>query len=191
MKAIIVHRWDGTPQSDWYPWLKKELEKTKWKVIIPRMPNTSEPEIKAWVNHLQKIAENSKEEILFVGHSIGCQTILRYLAVASSKLKVRGIVLVAPWLTLQNLEDKEAKAIAEPWIKTPIDFGKVKEKTKNIIVILSDNDQYVDYKKHKRLFAQKLNARIIVEKGKGHFTAEDGVVKMPVVLKELENFRKE
>ena len=188
MKAIMVHRWDGTPQSDWYPWLKKELEKKKWKVIIPRMPNTSEPKIKAWVNYLKKTADNCDENTFFVGHSIGCQTILRYLAVASSKLKVRGIFLVAPWLTLQNLEDKEAEAIAEPWIKTPIDFGKVKEKTKNIIVILSDDDPYVDYKKHKHLLRQKLNAKIIVERKKGQFTADDGAVKLPVILKELEKF---
>lgn len=26
-KALILHAWYATPESDWYPWLKTELEK--------------------------------------------------------------------------------------------------------------------------------------------------------------------
>lgn len=186
MKAVIVHRWDGNPQSDWYSWLKKELEKRKWKVIIQKMPNTSEPEITAWVNYLNKVVGNPDEETYFIGHSIGCQTIMRYLAGLPSNTKIGGVVFVAGWVKLQNLDDKEAKAIAKPWLETPINFTKIKEKTKNITVILSDNDPYVDYKEHKLLFTQKLNAKIISEKGKGHFTEENGITKIPKVVRELE-----
>jgi len=186
MKIILVHRWDGTPRSDWYPWLKQELEKRKWKVVILRMPNTSEPKIDAWVNYLKKIVENPDEEMYFIGHSIGCQAIMRYLAQLPPRTKVGGLIFVAGWLKLQNLEDDDAEAIAKPWLETPIDFSKVKEKTKNIIVILSNNDPYVDYKEHKNVFMEKLNAKIIVEKGKGHFTEEEGVTKIPEVIKELQ-----
>lgn len=187
MKAIIVHRWDGTPQSDWYPWLKKELERKGWKVTVPEMPNTAEPEMNSWVEHLRKVVGIPHEKTYFIGHSIGCQTIMRYDAALPTGVKVGGIILVAGWIKLRNLESKEAEEIARPWLESPINFEKVKEKTNHMTVFLSDNDKYVDCKEHKHLFKEKLNAKIIVEKKKGHFTAGEGILEIPEVVQELED----
>ncbi|KKQ37224.1 MAG: hypothetical protein US53_C0024G0012, partial [Candidatus Woesebacteria bacterium GW2011_GWA1_37_7] len=46
------------------------------------------PKIKEWVPFLQENMSNPDEETHFVGHSIGCQTILRYLETLSEKTKV-------------------------------------------------------------------------------------------------------
>ncbi len=54
-KVVIVHRWDGTPRSDWYPWLEKELEKKGLEVSVPEMPATETPEIDKWVPFLSKV----------------------------------------------------------------------------------------------------------------------------------------
>ena len=47
-RVFIVHGWDFNPKMNWYPWLKKELERKGFDVMVPEMPNTSEPEINAW-----------------------------------------------------------------------------------------------------------------------------------------------
>ncbi|MBI2667263.1 DUF1749 domain-containing protein [Candidatus Woesearchaeota archaeon] len=181
MKVYIIHRWDGTPKSDWYPWLKKELEKKGFEVITPEMPNTSEPEINQWVSHLNKIIKNSSEEIYLIGHSIGCQAIMRYLT-TQTNIRIRKVIFVSGWFTLKNLEDKESEKIAKSWIETPIEFNKIKNKAKNITVFLSDNDPFVNLKENKEIFEKNLNAKIIVEKNKGHFTKDDGIDKIPEVL---------
>lgn len=186
MKIILVHRWDGTPDSDWYPWLKKELEKKGHHVIVPAMPNTSEPEITAWVGHLQKIVGKPDEQTYFFGHSIGCQTIMRYLATLPKGTKIGEVVFVAGWLKLRNLEDETAEQIAQPWLKTPIDFSAIQEKAKSITVFLSDNDQYVPLQENKNLFEQKLNAKVVIVRNKGHFTAEDGITTLPEILQIVE-----
>jgi len=152
VRVIIIHRWDGRPNSDWYPWLKKELEKQGHSVEVPAMPDTAEPKINAWVTHLKKIVGNSKEEVFFIGHSIGCQTIMRFLAEAGSNVKVAGIIFVAGWLKLENLEDDDVKALAKPWLETPTDFAKIKLKTDNITVFLSSNDPYGCVKENEKLF---------------------------------------
>ncbi len=92
MKVILVHRWEGTPRSDWYPWLKKELEKKGFTVIIPNMPNTSKPKINAWVSYLKKIVGTLDEETYFIGHSIGCQAIMRLLE--KEEYKIRKVILL-------------------------------------------------------------------------------------------------
>lgn len=166
MKVTIVHRWDGSPTCDWIPWLKKELESKGYQVNVPSMPNTSEPEINAWVEHLKK----QNPEGILIGHSIGCQTILRYLEKYQNK-NISKIVLVAPWITLQNLEDEESEAIAEPWLDTPIDFNKIKKLNIPCTRLLSDDDPYVPVTDEK-IFKEKLGAKTIILCGKEHFNGK-------------------
>ena len=77
-KAYIIHGWGGNPQESWLPWLKEELEKRNFKVNIIKMPNPNHPTIKSWVGKLEKVVKADSETYL-IGHSICCQTILRYL----------------------------------------------------------------------------------------------------------------
>mgnify|MGYP001607242926 CR=1 FL=1 len=186
MKNIyIIHRWDGNPNSDWYPWIKKELENKNFKIIILEMPNTSKPIINAWVNKLKETIKNVDENTYFIGHSIGCQTIMRYLEQLPENTKIGGAIFVAGWFNLANLEGEEVEAIAKSWIETPIKFNKIKNKIKDLIVILSNNEPYNFVKENSKIFNEKLNAKIIIENKKGHFTEEDGVKELPIVLNKL------
>ncbi|MBU1255710.1 alpha/beta hydrolase, partial [Patescibacteria group bacterium] len=60
-RIIIIHGWEGSPEREWLPWIRKELEKRDFNVIIPEMPNPEEPRIKEWVNHISSIVEDSDE----------------------------------------------------------------------------------------------------------------------------------
>ncbi len=187
MKVVLVHRWDGTPEYDWYPWLKQRLEHKGFEVVVPSMPNTAEPEITAWVNHLKKVVGVPARHTYFIGHSIGCQTIMRYLETLPKHIRIGGAIFVAGWFVLENLENDDVTAIVRPWVETPIDFTKIKEKTTKISVFLSDNDPFGGFK-NAPLFKKHLNAKVIQEKGRGHFTAEDGVTELPEVIEELNKF---
>lgn len=181
--AFIIHRWGGSPKADWYPWLAEQLESKGFSVVVPEMPDTENPVIEKWVGKLKQLAKNPDKETYFIGHSIGCQTILRYLE--SANQKVGGVVLVAPWTHLIGIEDdKESKEIAAPWINKPIKWNKVKEHCNNFICIFSDNDPYVPLSEAE-LFRKHLNAEIIIEKTKGHFTQDDGITEIHAVLNEL------
>jgi len=180
-KIFIVHRWDGTPDKDWLPWVKGELEKKGYEVIVPEMPNSQEPKIEEWIPFLANLVGEADEDTFFIGHSVGCQTIMRYLEFIYPA-KIGGIIFVAPWFNLINLEDEESSAIAKPWIETPVDLEKVKNATDNITVLMSDNDPFVPLT-DKEIFERKLNARVIVKKNMGHFTGDDGVMEIPKLLK--------
>lgn len=184
-RAFIVHRWDGTPKSDWYPWLKKELEKKGFKVEVPTMPNTSEPKINDWVNHLKKVVGKLDNKTSFIGHSIGCQTIIRFLEKETYNSKLGNVVFVAGWFKLDNLEGEEVEAIANPWIDTPIDFNKIKPKLSKLSVFLSTNEPHGFIEENSKMFKEGLDAKIIILKDRGHFTADDGVNKLPEILNEL------
>lgn len=186
-RAFIIHGWDGYPEEGWFPWLKTELEKREFTVEIPSMPHPDGPTIEDWVGHLAKLVGEPDEQTYLIGHSMGCQTILRYLASLEDK-RVGGAVLVAGFFELVPLKTKEEKRIVRPWLEAPIDFDKVKAATSNITVILSDNDEWVPLEHNKELFEQCLSPKIIVEHGRGHFSGSSGIKELPAALEAIEQY---
>jgi predicted alpha/beta hydrolase family esterase len=175
-RAIIVHGWSDNPEGSWFPWLKRKLEEKGMKVEVPAMPDTDIPKIDAWVKKLEETVGNPDKDTFLVGHSIGCQAIMRYLE--KTNAKVGGILFVAGWFTLKGLGNDE-QIVAKPWLETPINTDKVK--TNKIIVILCDDDPYVPVS-NAETFKKRLNAEIIMQTGKGHFSGEDGVTELPEAL---------
>ena len=165
-RVFIIHRWEGTPKDDWYPWLKEELEHRGFEVIIPAMPNTENPTIEEWVPALEKAIGEVDKDTYLIGHSVGCQTIIRYLQ--ETDAKVGGVLFVAGWLSLQGLETQEEKDVTEPWLTTPIDFDKIKRLSNKITAIFSLDDPFVPIS-DSVIFREKLGAKTITEKNKGHF----------------------
>lgn len=188
-KVVIVHGWGGSSQKEWFPWIKRELEGRDCEVFIPDMPDTDEPKIDEWVGYLADLAKEPDENAYFVGHSVGCQTILRYLEALAGR-KIGGVILVAPWFNFLNLGEAEDEEIAKPWLETPINFEKVKKATDKIMAIFSDNDPYVPIEENRKILEGKLNAKIIIDRNMGHFNEEYGIAEIPSLLKVFESFIK-
>jgi len=182
-KVFIVHGWGGYTKEGWFPWLKKELSKKGFKVKILSMPDTEYPTIKRWVSFLKKNVKSPDKNTYFIGHSIGCQTILRYLEKLRKNEKIGGAIFVAGWFNLINLEKNEVK-IAKPWLEKKINLTKITAKSKKNVSIFSNNDPVVPLSDYK-IFKEKLNSKIIIQRGKGHFSGSDKIKKLPIVLKEL------
>jgi len=185
-RVFIVHRWGGSPNADWYEWLKEKLEKKGFHVTIPTMPNPDTPEITSWVNTLRKAVGKPDSDTFFVGHSIGCQTILRYLESLPNNVKVGGAVFVAGWfvLTPESTPTEQEQKIAKPWLEQQINFKKVRSHIDKMVTILSDNDPYVPLIENQCDF-DTLGAKIIVQRKKGHYDTESKTFTLPVALKAL------
>jgi uncharacterized protein len=180
MTVYIIHGWGSTPESDWFIYLKKELTKKRYEVKIPVMPDTDNPKIKPWVEKLKSFKVDTNT--IFVGHSVGCQTILRFLENYPEKLNK--VILVAPWITINkdNLDENEEWSVAKPWAEIPIDFSKIKDKAKEFIVVYSEDDPYAIKKEIKKLI-KNLDAKELNVGKKGHICQGDGIITLPEILK--------
>ncbi len=176
-KVIIIHGWEGSPQANWFPWLKKELEAKGFIVGVPTMPNTMHPTLESWLAYLKKNTGEPDESTYFVGHSLGVITILRYLESLEDK-KVGGIVLVAGFPEPIGYEE------IDNFFVKPLDYQRVKKTVDKIISIHSDNDPYVPLK-NGAILKEKLGAELITIPNAGHFNAEDGFTELPVVLESI------
>jgi predicted alpha/beta hydrolase family esterase len=66
----------------------------------------------------------------------------------------------------------------------PFDAEKAQTHCDKSVMIFSDNDPYVPMEKSLEM-AKQLGAKTILERGKGHFTAREGVTALPSALAAL------
>lgn len=178
-RVFIIHGWDGYPEEGWFPWLKKELESKGCEVCVPAMPDPAEPKIETWVPFLRELVGEVDENTFFVGHSIGCQTILRFIESLPENAKIGGAVFVAGWYNLRNLETEEEERIAGPWVNTPRNDEKIRKFLEGkSIAIFSDNDPWV-IPENQNSWKEKVGAEIIIEHNRGHFSGNDGITELP------------
>jgi len=152
------------------------------------MPDSGNPKIEVWIPFLAEQVGIPDTDTYFVGHSVGSQTVLRYLASLPAGVRVGGAVFVAPWLALDEEtireEGPESVEIAKPWVETPIDWEKVRTHADKFFAIFSDDDPFVPIENQK-FFEERLGAKNVMEHAKGHFSESDGIVELPIVLEQL------
>lgn len=185
-KALIIHGWDGNPDEPLHQYLRGELEPLGYEINTPNMPNPATPVIRDWINKIGDVFNSETD--LIIGHSIGCQAVLRFIETLGTNISIPKVILIAPWMKLDmntiEEEGEEVIAIAKPWMETPIDFDKVKKIAKIVVAIFSDNDSYVpldqvDY------FKEELGAITYIEHNQGHFTVSDDFKKLHTDFKKL------
>lgn len=181
MRVIIVHGWAGTPRQCWFPWLKTELENKGYRVEVPQLPNPLLPKIKEWVPFLSKVVGKINDQTYFVGHSTGCQAILRLLE--KSKTKAGGAVLVAPFFKMEGIP----REVVKEWVETPLNFLKIKANLPRATAIFSDDDPLVPLC-NKEIISSKLGSKIVVLENQRHC---EKTKTLPVALFELEKIIRE
>lgn len=185
-RVFIVHGWGGNPGECWFPWLRHALQQQGFDVIVPQLPDTENPKIENWVPALSKVVGVADESTYFVGHSMGCQTIARFIETLPEGIRVGGAVFVAGFFKrLTGLESEEgAQKMADAWLNAPIDLQKVKLHLPSSIAIFSDNDPYVPMD-NEDAFRSELGSTIIEEHALGHFNDSAGVKELPSVLEAI------
>jgi predicted alpha/beta hydrolase family esterase len=183
--VIVVHAFGGSPKKFWYSKLAEALVDDA-RVEVLRMTDPATPRIAAWVGDLERRAAAAAEEaaaakvlgraVYFVGHSVGCQAIVRYLAtpaaaslLAGGSLRLGGVLCVAAWF---SVIDPWAKI--EPWCTTPIDTDAARRLIEShgapLVVLVSDDDRYTpDHAANATAWHDRLGARTRTLSGARHF----------------------
>ena len=180
-RAVIVHGWGGTPKAGWFPWLAAELTRAGFQTQVPALPETGEPRIFRWVPALAATVGRPDSETYFIGHSMGCQTIARYLQSLPAGDVVGGAVFVAGFFRrLSGLSSDPAEQATDAhWLKAPIDLPAVRAHLRKSIAIFSDDDPFVPLENVDD-YRLVLKSEVIIEHGKRHYSGNDGVLELPV-----------
>lgn len=187
MKRIfIIHGWGDTPKSNFIPWLKESLERKGFSVSTPAMPDTDNPKVEEWVSYLSSQVGEPDAQTYLIGHSMGCQAIIRYLSTLEQGKVIGGALLIAGFVRIKDgvLSESE-KPIIKPWTESQIDWEKAAAHSRVFVSIFSDNDPYIDHVYTSKLFAEKLESNVIIMHNAMHFREKDGYKELRQALDEM------
>jgi predicted alpha/beta hydrolase family esterase len=200
MKFIIFHGSYGSLEGNWFPWLKRELEKLRQEVLLPKFPTDDWDEVNKigenniknykpkqtlnnWLAAFEKqVLPNIQEDdkLCFIGHSMGPQFILQ--VVDKYDIQLDSAIFVSPFMEDIKGGWYQFYAVNKTFYKTDFDFNKLRRLIPVSYVLYGSDDPYVD-SKYPKEFAEKLGSEIIEIKGGGHLNAEVGMTSFPKVLK--------
>jgi predicted alpha/beta hydrolase family esterase len=175
-RLIVIHRWAGRPDAVFYPWLRREIRRSMRdafdEVRIPLMPEPDAPVIERWVEAIGEVVgrpTSSLARTVLLGHSVGCQAILRWLATLPAGHRIAGALLVAGWWSVDAPWDT-----IRPWIDAPFDVARARQAIGRARVLLSDDDPFTrDAAATAALFRERLGAEPTIVKGAGHFNRSE------------------
>jgi len=176
MNFFIIHGVYANPDSNWFPWLKKELEAQGYEVIVPKFPTPLDQSLESWFRVFSQYENKVNEETVLIGHSLGAAFVLKYLEKANKKIKAG--FLVAGFHKLLGSHYDE---INKTFVDKEFDWDKIKNNCGKFFVIASDNDAYISLDISKVL-ANNLNAELKIIHNGGHLNKKAGYDKFPELL---------
>lgn len=196
MKFVIFHGTYGSPEGNWFPYLKTKLEKLGQKVLVPRFPVedwdkiTRSGKVSAvaknqslsnWIKTFEKdvLPKIGKEKLVVVGHSLSPVFILHL--VEKFDIQLDCAVFVSPFLHLEN-DIWQIDLVNKTFYKTDFDYKKIKKNIPVSYVIYGEGDPYVK-KTYFQEFAKKVGSSSLIEiKGGKHLNEEFGFTQLPLVF---------
>jgi predicted alpha/beta hydrolase family esterase len=175
-RVVVVHGYEASPDANWFPWLQDALEAEGIAVTVVPLPAPDAPEETVWEDAVSAALGVPDAATVVVAHSLGVVTVLRVLAALEEPWELGGLVLVAGFT-----EPLEALPELDGFLATEVEVERVATSIGDRTVIRSDTDPFVPPAASDDL-ARRLNARLQVHPGAGHFMTDDGVTSLPTLL---------
>lgn len=170
MKTVyIFHDAFNDQFSDWYPWMKTELEKLGYVTFVPSFPTPAAQTYESWKAVIKNFIETFDEETLFIGHGIGGTFALRLIEELSQKIK--GVVLVASYA--EPIGHVGYDRINQTFVEHDFSWQKIKNNCYTIAVIAGENDPFVPLNITENL-GKNLGEQIITIPDGGHINRASG-----------------
>jgi len=134
-KIIFIHgNGNSTPQDNWFPYVKRELEKSGQTVIARQFPDADLARASHWLLFLKEELKADKDSII-VGHSTGGIAALRF----AEQYPILGTILVGVYYTDLGMEkEKQSGYFDEPW-----DWDAIKKNQQWVVQFASTDDPWI------------------------------------------------
>ena len=186
--AFIIHGFNGDTLYTFGPWLKNELIKRDYNVIMPEFPIRSEATYYTWSSILNNFISTFDNDTIIICHSIGNPFIIKYLS--SNNLKAKLYISVAGFCDLLTVPDRDD--LNKAFVDFQVDSKNI-EYCKNTIPyrysLYSDNDHVIPIDILKN-FVLQLNSTGVFISGVGHMGNRNNIHNLPQITKILDDVLK-
>jgi leucyl-tRNA synthetase len=182
LRFVLLHGFTGSAQTNFFPWLKHELEAQGHEVFAPELPNSANPTEEEQVDFVLKHAAIDENTVI-LGHSLG--TIVAMKVVEKSKTPVAGLVLAGGFLE-PKFTDKP-----RPFVSTftwNFDFDDIRKKVGFIRVLSASNDSAVPLEAGRQLAEALGVSQEVVTAQENHFCGNEEPLLLEAVFPSITVF---
>lgn len=180
MNITIFHGTEGSPNGNWFPWVKETLEPSH-HVIIPTLPTPNGQNVDNWIDAAITQIPNLNEYDVLIGHSCGA-SFLPHL-ILNQNLKPKMVIMVSAFSDEIGFPDYDhlnqtfflPDDILE---KARIYLGQNKIK---VLLFHGDNDPYVPLSQAQHI-AEQLKVPLTIVQDGGHLNAEFSYTQFPDLI---------
>lgn len=159
-KIIVIHgNGYSTPNDNWIPFVKAQLEAAGYIVITPQFPDAPHAREKYWIPFL-KDTLNADEDTILIGHSSGALAALRF----AEKNKIYGSVLIAAMHTDLGIESERVSG----YYNRRWDWETIKNNQQWILQFASKDDPWIPIAEPRHIHKQ-LSTEYYEFANQGHF----------------------
>lgn len=180
--VIMIHGYNGIPKI--YNWLKDELEKREYKVIVPEFPSADGVIYDNWNEILDNYKNEFNKDTIVIAHSIGNEFIIKYLV--KNNISIKLYISLAGFAECFEWEDKpDLNRAVKEFLVSNEEIEEFKRLVDKKYSIYSDNDHIVPFDVLEK-YPKVINSRAILIRGIGHMGKKSGLESIPEVLKLIE-----
>ena len=175
---IIAHGSFGSPEGNWFPWLKYKLRQQGKTVVVPKFPvGIGMQNFENWAKTMDGLQINN--DTVIIAHSIAPIFICKYLI--QNKISVKKLIFVCGFNNYLGINEDFDTVNKPMYINN---YADIKKYCNNIICFYSDNDPYVRYEVEKEFADTIANEKIVIKNG-GHLNTESGYTEFNEILRYL------
>ena len=165
MRIILIHGYQASSKTGFFPWLYDALRRQGHEVIAPNLPNPEEPTPEEWTKYLLEAVGPVDDETIIVGHSLGAAEALRFLEAAEARSTPKAVILISPpWM----IRDEKFRG----FFMSELDFDVLMWKASRFVVLHSRDDKTIPFD-HAEKYVKVLHAKLIEAQDAGHFQSEE------------------
>jgi len=177
---FIIHGSFGSPFSNWFPYLRKQIESKGLGVYTPDFPiGVGYQNYNNWSKLLKVYLDANliNENTVIFAHSIAPVFICKFLI--ENKIKVKRLVFVCGFNNYLGIDDDYDAVNKSMYLNNLED---IKNYCDDIVCYYSENDPYVKYDAEKEFADTITNNQVIIKDG-GHLNSESGYEEFSELLK--------
>ncbi len=179
MNVIVFHGTKGSPDINWFPWIKEKVQETGLKIDIPVLPTPEGHNLKNWLVVANTLDIN--EDTILIGHSCGATFLLHLL----EKKRIKEAIFVSCFTEEINIPEYDK--LNASFIKdSDWDWNTIKRNSGKITIYHGSDDPYVPIDQAKDLHEQ-IGGGLEVIEGGGHLNSENGYTKFPELWNHLKH----
>jgi predicted alpha/beta hydrolase family esterase len=167
--AYIFHDAFCDQFSDWYPWLKTNLEAQGYFVVVPNFPTPAGQSYSSWKAVMTNYLETFDAETLFIGHGTGGILALKLLQ--EMNRSINGIFLVASYA--KPLGHVGYDRVNESFLSEVFVWDNIKTHARIIQIFAGQDDPFVPLAISQDL-AQQLGQELRLIPDGGHLNKASG-----------------